>query len=129
MYPIRVAIAVAATYARIGRLSGVFSVIPSSLLTAVFASQLKATTSSRMSSLRITMRRPSATMPPLPSCGESSMEKITRYSPNSIRAKTMRKTASAAARTKGESTRLLHSHDLVAQAEAHQLLTFRLRFP
>src|SRR5262245_42553042 len=40
----------------------------------------------------------------------------------------MRNTASAAARTRGESTRLLHSHDLVAQAEAHQLPTFRLRF-
>src|SRR5262245_38986533 len=41
----------------------------------------------------------------------------------------MRKTASAAARTRGESTRLLHSHDLVDQAEAYQLLTFRLRLP
>src|SRR5262249_6588712 len=40
----------------------------------------------------------------------------------------MRNTASAAATTRGESTRLLHSHDLVGQAEAHQLLTLRLRF-
>src|SRR5262245_44655886 len=81
-----------------------------------------------MSSLRITMRRPSATIPPLPSCGESSIEKITRYNPNSVLTNTMRKTASAAARTRGESTRLLHSHDLVAQAETHQLLTFCLCF-
>src|SRR4030095_1299481 len=35
----------------------------------------------------------------------------------------------AAARTRGESTRvLLHAHDLVAQAETYQLLTLRLRF-
>ena len=72
------AIAFAATYARIGRLSGVLATSPSSLFTAVLASQLNATTSRRMSSLRTTMRRPSAITPPEPNWGESSMEKITR---------------------------------------------------
>src|SRR5262245_15663293 len=43
--------------------------------------------------------------------------------------KTTRNTAMAAARTRGESTRVLfHAHDLVAQAETYQLLTLRLRF-
>src|SRR5262245_24700669 len=124
--------AVVATYARIGRLSGVFTVTPNSLLTAVLASQLSATTRSRTSSLRTTIRRPSAIIspPPVPNCGESSMEKITRYRPISVLTKTTRNTAMPAARRRGESMRvLLHAHDLVGQAEMYQLLTLRLRFP
>src|SRR5262245_2955560 len=124
--------AVAATYARIGRLSGVFTATPSSLLTAVLASQLSATTRSRTSSLRTTIRRLSAIIPPppVPNCGESSMEKITRYRPISVLTKTTRNTAMPAARRRRESMRvLLHAHDLVGQAETYQLLTLRLRFP
>src|SRR5262249_15249526 len=111
---------------------GVFTVTPNSLLTAVLASQLSATTRSRTSSLRTTIRRPSAIIPPppVPNCGESSMEKITRYRPISVLTKTTRNTAMPAARRRGESMRvLLHAHDLVGQAETYQLLTLRLRFP
>src|SRR4029450_1829787 len=124
--------AVAATYARIGRLSGVFTAMPSSLLTAVLASQLSATTSSKTASLRTRIRRLSAIVPapPAPNWGESSMEENTRERPISILTKTTRNTAMAAARRRGESMRvLLHAHDLVAQAETYQLLTLRLRFP
>ena len=71
--------AVTTTYHMIGRFNRVLSVSPSSLFTAVFASQLNATTRRTRSSVRTMTRRPSAS-PPLPVVisGESSIEKITR---------------------------------------------------
>ena len=74
-----VAITWTATYARIGGFNGVLRARPSSLFTAVLASQLKATTSRSTSSLLMTIPRPSTRPPPPePISGESSIEKITR---------------------------------------------------
>ena len=70
---------VTAMYHRIGRFNGVFRASPSSLFTAVFASQVNATTMRTRSSVLMTTRRPSASSPlPEPSFGDSSIEKITR---------------------------------------------------
>src|SRR5436190_2099924 len=86
---------VVTTYARIGRLRAVRKISPSSLFTAVFASQLKAMSISRRSSLRMTTSRFSASWPDPPSenSGESIMDSRTRAIAASVLMKTMMKTA------------------------------------
>src|SRR3989442_1505647 len=126
--------ALTTTYHMIGRFNWVLSVSPSSLFTAVFASQLNATRRRTRSSVLITTRRPSASpLGPMAISGDNNIEKITRKSPSSVLTKTTRKTVKAISRMSAKSIvkprlrgSLLHPDDLTGQAEAPELLALCL---
>src|SRR3989442_1572166 len=126
--------AVTTTYHMIGRFNWVLSVSPSSLFTAVFASQLNATRRRTRSSVLITTRRPSASpLGPMAISGDNNIEKITRKSPSSVLTKTTRKTVKAISRMSAKSIvkprlrgSLLHPDYLTGQAEAPELLALCL---
>src|SRR5437016_12440337 len=96
--------AVTTTYHMIGRFNRVLSVSPSSLFTAVLASQLNATTRRMRSSVLITTWLPSASPPePVVIAGDNDVEKITESRRGSVLREKRRETERAISGTGGKS--------------------------